>query len=91
MLKSDMVAVIKSTGGITNQGAKNVFDALFAGMAKSLNAGEEVHLEGIGKLKVKTRAARTGRNPKTGVAISIPDKKTVTLTVGAEMKRALNA
>lgn len=91
MLKPDMIAVIKDINGITNQGAKDVLNTLFAGMAKSLVAGQDVHIEGIGTLKVSVRLARTGRNPRTGESIQIPEKKTVTLTVGAELKRALNA
>ena len=58
--------------------------------ARTLKAGGEVPLSGIGKLKASHRAARTGRNPANGQPIEIPAKTTAKLAVGKAMEDALN-
>jgi DNA-binding protein HU-beta len=57
---------------------------------RTLKAGGDVPLPGLGKLKTGQRAARTGRNPATGAAIDIPSKVTVKLTTGKALDEALN-
>ncbi|HEY1029774.1 MAG TPA: HU family DNA-binding protein [Pseudomonas sp.] len=58
--------------------------------ARTLKAGGDVPLPGIGKLKASQRAARTGRNPSTGLAIEIPAKTVVKLTLTKAMDEAIN-
>lgn len=58
--------------------------------ARTLKAGGDVPLPGIGKLKSSQRAARTGRNPATGTAIEIPAKTVVKLTLNKAMDEAIN-
>lgn len=57
---------------------------------RTLKAGGDVPLPGLGKLKASQRAARTGRNPATGAAIEIPAKVTVKLTTFNTLDEALN-
>lgn len=57
---------------------------------RTLKAGGDVPLAGLGKLKAGQRAARTGRNPATGAAIEIPAKTTVKLSVGKALEEALS-
>ena len=52
-----------------------VFQALKDVAAQELTAGGEVPLPGLGKLKTKDRAARMGRNPRTGEAVTIPARR----------------
>lgn len=49
------------------------------------NDGESI-VHGVGSLKVKTRAARTARNPQTGATISVPEKKAVTFRATSSLK-----
>lgn len=58
--------------------------------AAELLAGGEVSLPGLGKLKVKTTNARTGRNPRTGEAIDIPAGRKVVFTPGKDFKEAFH-
>ena len=58
--------------------------------ARTLKAGGDLPLPGIGKLKASQRAARTGRNPATGEAIEIPAKTVVKLSVGKALEDTLN-
>jgi nucleoid DNA-binding protein len=55
--------------------------AVFEAIAAELNDGNEVAISGHGTYETRVRAARTGRNPQTGVAIQIPETKTVGLRV----------
>lgn len=52
--------------------------------------GEDVNLPGIGKLKVKTRNARTGRNPATGAAVDIPSRRAVVFSQSSVIAGELN-
>lgn len=58
--------------------------------ARTLKAGGDLPLPGIGKLKATQRAARAGRNPATGEAIEIPAKTVVKLSVGKALEDTLN-
>ena len=73
---------------------KTVIDAVLAGLAKvaaeALAKGEDVPLPGIGKLVVVERAARMGRNPKTGEALEIPARKAVGFKPSGMLKGAVN-
>ena len=60
-------------------------DIILAG----LRAGSAVSIPGVGNLRVKTRAARTGRNPKTGEPIQIPERRVVVFSAGKALKEAL--
>ena len=65
-------------------------DTTITKIETDLLSGERVLLPGIGTLKVVQRKARAGRNPKTGATIQIPAKKTITFSIAAGMKKALN-
>jgi DNA-binding protein HU-beta len=65
-------------------------DALIETITATLIKGENVQLIGFGSFGAGTRAARTGRNPKTGEAIQIPAAKTVKFTTSKAFKDAVN-
>nr|WP_282958824.1 HU family DNA-binding protein [Desulfolutivibrio sulfodismutans] len=67
-----------------------VLDALGEEGRSVLSAGDEMPLPGLGIVKVKSRAARKGRNPKTGESVAIPAKRTVKLEPGKALREALN-
>lgn len=68
---------------------ENTYNALCSVMAAELLGGGEVPLSGIGKLKAKKTEARKGRNPRTGVEITIPAGMRVAFVPCKEMKEAL--
>lgn len=65
-------------------------DSLESVVTAELKNGGEVALVGLGKLKVAQKAARTGRNPKTGAAIDIPAKTVVKFTPAKALADAIN-
>lgn len=89
MTKKDLIAKIADDTGCTKADVEKILDS-HGGVAAAELLGEgEVPLPGLGKLKANRRAARKGRNPKTGEAINIPAKTTVKFSAGKELKDAL--
>ncbi len=91
MNKADLIeAVQKSLGGETSKRAANeAVDAVLGAIAKGVAKTGTVQLIGFGSFKVAKRAARTGRNPKTGESMKIKASKTVRFIPSAALKDSL--
>ncbi len=89
MVKADLVSKVAEVG-ITKKQAGEVVDALFGAIKEALASGEKVSLIGFGTFSVKERAAREGRNPRTGEKISISKKKTPVFKPGKELRDAVS-
>jgi len=87
MSKSQIAAAIADKAGIKKKQAAEILEHL-AQLAYK-NAKNTFTLPGIGKLKLKNRAARIGRNPATGEQIQIPAKRVVKFTVAKACKDAI--
>ena len=85
--KSQIASVLAEKVGITKKQSGEYLDAL-AGLAYS-NAKNTFTLPGLGKLKLRDRAARVGRNPATGATIQIPAKRVVKFQVSKAAKDAI--
>ena len=90
MNKSQLIAKIAKDAGLTKVQATAALQAVEVGVIESLANGEEVTLVGFGTFKVSERAERTGRNPQTGEAITIPAHKIPTFKAGKALKEAVN-
>lgn len=90
MTKVELTKLYAEATGLPATQAKDDLDKLGDIMTAELLGSGEVPLPGIGKLCVKSVAARTARNPKTGEAIVVPARKKVFLRVGKELKESLN-
>jgi DNA-binding protein HU-beta len=97
MNKAQLVDAITATMKVSHDRAVskadvNAFFESLADISKDvLEMGDEVTLPGLGKLTVTQRAERTGRNPKTGEAITIPAAKAPKFTAAKALKDALNS
>ncbi len=89
MVKADLISKVAETG-ITKKQAGEVVDALFGAIKDALASGDKVSLIGFGTFSVKERAAREGRNPRTGKKIDIPKKKIPVFKPGKELKDAVS-
>jgi len=85
MVKADLIAKVAETG-ITKKQAGEVVNAIISAIKDALAKGEKVSLVGFGTFSVKERAARQGRNPRTGKKIKIPKKKVPIFKPGKELK-----
>ena len=69
--KMDLVEKVAATIGSTKADAERSVEAIIAMITSSLQSGQEVSIAGLGIFEAKTRAGRTGRNPRTGETIQI--------------------
>ena len=90
MNKTDMIDRMAMAAGITKTQAAAAVNAMMSGIAGALKKGNRVTLVGFGSFTTAQRAARTGRNPKTGKAIQIPARRVAKFTPGNELKQAVN-
>ena len=91
MNKAELIeAVQKNLGGETSKrAASDAVEAVLAAISKGVAKTGTVQLIGFGTFKVAKRAARTGRNPKTGEAMKIKASKTVRFVPSSALKGAL--
>ena len=90
MNKSDLVDAIAKSADISKAAAGRALDATVESIKKALKKGDTVSLVGFGTFKVGKRAARTGRNPRTGEAIKIKAAKVPKFSAGKGLKDAVN-
>lgn len=90
MNKSDLVKEIAKKVKISQRVALTVVDALTDTIEKTVAKGKKVTLVGFGTFEARKRAARTGRNPQTGVAIAIDAKTAPVFMAGKKFKADVN-
>ena len=90
MNKQELIDAVADEAGVEKSSAAETIDAVLATVSKTVAAGESVQLIGFGTFATGARAARSGRNPKTGETIEIPAAKTVQFTAGRAFKDAVN-
>lgn len=90
MNKAELIEAIASHADISKVKAGEVVDAFISSIVGALKKGDTVTLVGFGAFKVVKKAARTGRNPKTGEVIKIPARKTPKFTAGKGLKDAVD-
>lgn len=90
MNKSELVDSIAASAGLTKADAGRALDAFVDGVTAALKKGDSVSLVGFGTFAVRKRAARTGRNPRTGETIQIKASNNPAFKAGKALKDAVN-
>jgi len=72
--KADIVAQIAEATGLTKTDTAAVVEGFLTSVISAMQRGEHIEIRGFGTFKVVTRASRTGRNPKTGEVVKIPER-----------------
>src|SRR5487761_1950111 len=90
MNKSDLIEAIAKSADISKAAAGRALDATVESIKKALKKGDTVSLVGFGTFKVGKRAARNGRNPRTGATIKIKAAKVPKFRAGKGLKDAVN-
>lgn len=90
MNKQDLIDAVASEVGVTKSAAEETIDAFMSTVTNAVVAGDVVQLIGFGSFSTGARAARAGRNPKTGEALQIAASTTVKFTAGKAFKDAVN-
>jgi DNA-binding protein HU-beta len=88
--KGDVIEHIAQQAEISKLAAERAVDALVGAVKSSLRKGQPVTLVGFGTFYPGERAARTGRNPKTGAAVEIPAARVPRFRAGKALKDAIN-
>ncbi len=89
MTKKDIVLKISDQTTLKQLEIRKVVQATFDAILDALVRGEKVELRNFGIFKVKQRKPRIGRNPRTGVAVPVPARKSVVFKPGLEMKNKI--
>ena len=90
MNKSDLISAMADKAGITKAQAGEALEGFMESTTSALKKGEKLILVGFGTFSVSKRAARTGRNPRTGKEIQIAAKNVVKFKAGADLGSAVN-
>ena len=90
MNKTDLINAVADTCGLNKSDAGGAVEAVMDSISGALRQGDSVALIGFGTFSVKSRSARTGRNPRTGEAIQIRASKIPAFKAGKALKDAVN-
>lgn len=89
MNKSELIEATAKAADISKAAAERAVSAIIDAVVKAVAKGDSVTLVGFGSFKSVKRAARTGKNPKTGAALKIPATTVPKFTAGAGFKTAV--
>lgn len=89
MNKTELVAAVAAKAELSKKDAGAAVNAVFDSVKDALAEGDKVSLIGFGTFSVKTRAARTGLNPRTKETIEIPESKVPAFKAGSALKDAV--
>ncbi|MEW6645639.1 MAG: HU family DNA-binding protein [Pseudomonadota bacterium] len=90
MNKSELIDAVAAGADISKAAAGRALDAMIEAVTSALKNGEQVNLVGFGTFVVRERAARSGRNPRTGETIDIKAAKNPSFKAGKALKDAVN-
>ncbi len=92
MIKSELVQRIAAANPhLFHRDVERIVNVIFDEIVGALSRGERVELRGFGAFTVKHRAAREGRNPRTGASVSVAEKYVPFFKTGKELRDRLNA
>ena len=89
MIKADLVTIMAKTAGGSKTSAERAVNAMVTGIVDSLRRGRRVTISGFGTFVVARRAARNGRDPRTGKQITIPSAKVPRFRPSRSLKVAI--
>lgn len=89
MNKEELVEAVAKKTKLTKKDVYAALDATLDAVSGALKKGDKVTLVGFGTFQVRERAAREGRNPRTGAVLKIPAKKAPVFTAGKGLKEAV--
>jgi integration host factor subunit beta len=91
MTKSQLIQTLASANPhLYLRDIEKIVNAIFDEITEALAAGDRVELRGFGTFSLRQRGARTGRNPRTGESVSVPEKALPFFKTGKELRDRLN-
>ena len=90
MNKRELINEVAAAADVTKRDAEAVINSIISAITGTVSRGESVELGGLMMVRVTNRAARAGRNPKTGEIVQIAARRAVTIKPAAALKAAAN-
>lgn len=91
MIKSELIQKIaEENPHLYQRDVERIVSTLFDEIAAALARGDRVELRGFGAFSVKSRDARVGRNPRTGEAVQVPEKRVPFFKTGKDLRERMN-
>jgi len=90
MTKADLVEEVAKKSDLTKKDAEVVVQTVLDSITEAIQRGEGVELRGFGSFRIRSRSPRQGRNPKTGLGVSVPAKNIPRFKPGKELKDIMN-
>lgn len=89
LTKAQLAELLFDQIGLNKRESKEMVDAFFDLISKSLVEGDDVKLSGFGNFQIRTKAPRPGRNPRTGELIPIDARRVVTFHASTKLKEQI--
>lgn len=90
MGKQEFIDAIAAKSGLTKADSSRAVEAFISVVTETLKKGDKVTLTGFGSFAISKRAARDGRNPRTGEIVKIPARNSVNFKAGSKLKDSVN-
>ena len=90
LTKADLIETIQSDNGLTQKQSTDLVEFIIGTIKDTLASGEDVMISGFGKLCVKEKAERKGRNPSTGDDQTLPARRVVTFKCSGKLRERIN-
>ncbi len=89
MNKTELIAAVAEKTDLSKKDADAAVSAVLGAITDALKAGDKIQLVGFGTFEVRNRAAKQGRNPRTGETMTVPASKVPALKAGKALKDAV--
>jgi integration host factor subunit beta len=89
MLKKELIDQVSADLSLPKQDVTAALDIILATMQKALIEKRRIELRGFGSFSIRSRKERSTKNPKTGIIMEIPERKTVHFTMSRSLKEPL--
>ena len=89
--KNSLVNLLHDEVGLNKREAKEFIETFFEAIKLELESGNDVKISGFGNFNLRDKAARPGRNPKTGQDVTISERRVVTFKSGLKLRSKLEA
>lgn len=91
LTKADLADMLFEQIGLNKREARDLIDAFFDLIAQTLTEGQDIKLTGFGTFQIRSKAARPGRNPRTGEEVPIKERRIVTFHASNKLKEQIAA
>lgn len=91
MTKAELVNRVSKRTELNKRDAEVMVQTVLDSIIESLQGGDKVELRGFGSFRLRERAARIGRNPKTGEKVNVPSKRVPYFKPGKDLKVLINS